>query len=167
MSSGLGSALAQNLANRQAYVDALIASGHDQTAIDALLSRWVVTKHVYVAPTDAEAEADVEGPEMWYRDAFVRSLSTDGLQGLHPSVYEQAHQAQDRLRAQTWQFLRDEALIIGSPETVARKVAELDRVGVGELACWMNFGGIPPDKARRSMRLFAEEVMPAFRGARV
>jgi hypothetical protein len=29
----------------------------------------------------------------------------------------------------------------------------------------MNFGGIPPDKARRSMRLFADEVMPAFRPA--
>jgi hypothetical protein len=45
-------------------------------------------------------------------------------------------------------------------------VAELEEAGVGELLCWMNFGGIPPEKARRSMRLFAEEVMPAFRRAR-
>ncbi|HLG70296.1 MAG TPA: LLM class flavin-dependent oxidoreductase [Chloroflexota bacterium] len=167
MSSGLGSTLAQNLANRQAYLEALQASGHSQAEIDELLSRWVVTKHVYVAPTDEEAEAEVRGPEMWYRDAFVRSLSTEGLEGLHPSVYEQAHAAQDRLRSQTWEYLRDNALLIGSPETVARKVAELEQAGVGELACWMNFGGIPPDKARRSMRLFAGEVMPSFRGVKV
>jgi hypothetical protein len=31
------------------------------------------------------------------------------------------------------------------------------------VACWMNFGGLPPEKVRRSMRLFAEEIMPAFR----
>jgi hypothetical protein len=46
---------------------------------------------------------------------------------------------------------------------VAAKVAELDQAGVGELACWMNFGGLPPDKARRLMRLSAQEVMPRFR----
>jgi hypothetical protein len=29
--------------------------------------------------------------------------------------------------------------------------------------CWMNFGGLAPDKVRRSMELFAREVMPRFR----
>ena len=163
MSSGLGSPLSQNLHSCQAYVAALEASGHSQAEIKALLARWVVTKHVYVAPTDAEAQAEAKGPEMWYRDAFVRSLSTEGLAGLHESVYQQAGAASARLRAQTWEELLDNALLVGSPETVARKVAELDQAGVGELACWMNFGGIPPDKARRSMRLFAQEVMPRFR----
>ena len=70
-----------------------------------------------------------------------------------------------RLRSQTWEDLLQSALIIGSPETVANKVAELQQAGVGELACWMNFGGLPTDKVRRSMRLFAEEVMPRFRQA--
>jgi alkanesulfonate monooxygenase SsuD/methylene tetrahydromethanopterin reductase-like flavin-dependent oxidoreductase (luciferase family) len=162
MSSGLGSPLSQNLHSRQAYVAALEASGHSQAEIDGLLARWVVTKHVYVAPTNAEAQAEAKGPEMWYRDAFVRSLSAEGLVGLHESVYQQAGAASARLRAQTWEELLESALLVGSPETVARKVAELDQAGVGELACWMNFGGIRPEKARRSMRLFAQEVMPHF-----
>ena len=42
---------------------------------------WVVTKHVYVAPTDAQAQAEAHEPEMWYRDAFIRSLSADDLAG--------------------------------------------------------------------------------------
>jgi hypothetical protein len=54
--------------------------------------------------------------------------------------------------------------VIGSPETVAARIAELEEAGVGEVACWMNFGGLPLDKIRRSMRLFAEDVMPRFRG---
>jgi hypothetical protein len=29
----------------------------------------------------------------------------------------------------------------------------------------MNFGGLPQDKIRRSMELFAREVMPHFRDA--
>jgi hypothetical protein len=30
--------------------------------------------------------------------------------------------------------------------------------------CWMNFGGLAQEKIRRSMELFAHEVMPRFRG---
>ena len=124
----------------------------------------MVTKHVYVAPTDAEARADAEAPEMWYRDAFIRSLSPDGIAGLPPSVYEGAQAMITRLRSQTWHDLLESALFIGSPETVAQKIVELEEAGVGELACWMSFGGLPQDRVRRSMELFASEVMPRFRG---
>jgi len=117
---------------------------------------------VYVAPTDEEAQADAKGPEMWYRDSFIRSMKADGLVGLHESVYKQAETAIARLRTQTWEDLLGEALLVGSPETVAGKVEQLRAAGVGELACWMNFGGLPPAKVRRSMKLLAEEVMPRF-----
>jgi hypothetical protein len=36
-------------------------------------------------------------------------------------------------------------------------------LGVGQVMCWMNFGGLAQDKVRRSMELFAREVMPRFR----
>lgn len=165
LSSGLGTPLPQTVKNRDAYLQGLRQSNHAQSDIDALLERWVVTKHVYVAPTDAEARAEARGPEMWYRDAFVRSLSAEGLNGLHPSVYQGAEAMINRIRSQTWEELVESALLIGSPETVADKIAELQQAGVGELACWMNFGGLPPEKVRRSMRLFAEDVIPRFRGA--
>lgn len=165
LSSGLGTPLGATIANRDAYIRALQAHGHRQATIDRLMRQWVVTKHVYVAPTDAEALEQARDPELWYRDAFVRSLSTDGLSGLDESVYRDAEAAMARLRAQTWGDLLADALVIGSPDTVAHKMAQLQQIGVGEVACWMNFGGIPPALARRSMRLFAEEVMPRFRTA--
>ena len=52
--------------------------------------------------------------------------------------------------------------LLDEDETRVAHIAELQEVGVGELLCWMNFGGIPPDKVRRSMRLFADEVLPEF-----
>jgi alkanesulfonate monooxygenase SsuD/methylene tetrahydromethanopterin reductase-like flavin-dependent oxidoreductase (luciferase family) len=166
LSSGLGTPLPQTIKNREAYVQGLRAAGFTPPQVDDLLGRWVVTKHVYVAPTDAEAQADAHAPEMWYRDAFIRSLSADGLVGLHASVYAGAENMVARLRSQTWEDLLGSALVIGSPERVASKIAELEQTGVGEVGCWMNFGGLPSDKVRRSMRLFAEEVMPRFRQAR-
>ena len=165
LSSGLGTPLTQSLRNRDAYVQGLRDNGFTQPQIDALLERWVITKHVYVAPTDAEAQAEARDPEMWYRDAFIRSLSAESLHGLHQSVYDGANAMLARLRSQTWEDLLQSALLIGSPETVAGKVADLERIGAGEVVCWMNFGGLATDKVRRSMRLFAEEVMPRFRGA--
>ena len=169
LSSGLGTPLPQTLKNRDTYVQGLHDAGFSETQIDELLSRWVVTKHVYVAPTDAEARAEAHAPEMWYRDAFIRSLSADGLTGLDRSVYEGAEAMITRLRSQTWEDLLDSALVIGSPETVASKISELQQAGVGELVCWMNFGGLAIDKVRRSMHLFAQEVIPRFRsvGGRV
>jgi alkanesulfonate monooxygenase SsuD/methylene tetrahydromethanopterin reductase-like flavin-dependent oxidoreductase (luciferase family) len=167
LSSGLGTPLSATLTNRDAYVRGLRDSGYSDSDVQRLLEGWVVTKHVYVAPTDAEAQADAKGPEMWYRDAFVRSLSTEGLVGLHPSVYEGAEAMRTRIRSQMWENLLESALLIGSPDTVAAKVSELQAAGVGEVACWMNFGGLSLDKVQRSMRLFANEVMPRFRaGAR-
>jgi hypothetical protein len=46
---------------------------------------------------------------------------------------------------------------------VARHIEQMRQIGVGQVLCWMNFGGLPEDKIRRSMDLFAREVMPRFR----
>jgi alkanesulfonate monooxygenase SsuD/methylene tetrahydromethanopterin reductase-like flavin-dependent oxidoreductase (luciferase family) len=56
-----------------------------------------------------------------------------------------------------------ETVAFGSPDTVAAKIAEMRQIGVGRILCWMNFGGLAQDKVRRSMELFAREVMPRFR----
>jgi alkanesulfonate monooxygenase SsuD/methylene tetrahydromethanopterin reductase-like flavin-dependent oxidoreductase (luciferase family) len=118
---------------------------------------------VYVAPTDQQARTEAEPHERWYLDSFARSLRADGLDGLTDAAREQANDFARRASERRWEDLVEDSLLIGSPATVRRKVDELRAAGVGELVCWMNFGGIPTDQVRRSMRLFADEVMPAFR----
>ena len=61
----------------------------------------------------------------------------------------------------------------GGNEKMIRKALTLAADGlildledaVTHVLCWMNFGGLPQDKIRRSMELFAKEVMPHFRDA--
>jgi alkanesulfonate monooxygenase SsuD/methylene tetrahydromethanopterin reductase-like flavin-dependent oxidoreductase (luciferase family) len=48
-------------------------------------------------------------------------------------------------------------------DTVARHIQAMRDMGIGHVLCWMNFGGLPQDRIRRSMELFAREVMPHFR----
>jgi alkanesulfonate monooxygenase SsuD/methylene tetrahydromethanopterin reductase-like flavin-dependent oxidoreductase (luciferase family) len=163
MSSGLFTPLDTTLKQREAYLTAVKAAGHSDTKIAELMAKWVVTKHVYVAPTDAEARADAQPAEEWFLDAYARSIDPTGLVGVPEPIRQAAEASAARARALTWDGLVDECLLVGSPETVRRKALELRAAGVGELGCWMNFGGIAPAKARRSMQLFADEVMPALR----
>jgi alkanesulfonate monooxygenase SsuD/methylene tetrahydromethanopterin reductase-like flavin-dependent oxidoreductase (luciferase family) len=126
-----------------------------------------VTKHVYVAQSDTLARADAEPHERWYLDSFARSLRPDGLDSLTETTRQQALAFAQRASERRWEDLIEDALLIGSPATVRQKVAELQAAGVGELVCWMNFGGLAPERVRRSMALFASEVMPAFQSVGV
>jgi alkanesulfonate monooxygenase SsuD/methylene tetrahydromethanopterin reductase-like flavin-dependent oxidoreductase (luciferase family) len=60
---------------------------------------------------------------------------------------------------------RQELLLFGNPDTVARRIEWMrDELGVNYIMCWMNMGGLDRERVLRSMRLFADEVMPRFRG---
>ena len=159
MSSGLTTTTEALIKQRETYLAALRSAGHSDATISDLLGRWIVSKHVYVAPTDFEARADAEGPERWYLDSFARSIRPDGLRGISDAVRTQATASADRVDALRWEELIEDRLFIGSPETVRRKVEALAEIGVGQLMCWMSFGGIPPEKVRRSMQLFADEII--------
>ena len=56
------------------------------------------------------------------------------------------------------------SIIAGSPETVRRRLLELiELAGVGNFLIQFHFGNMKPELARKSMRLFATEVMPILR----
>jgi alkanesulfonate monooxygenase SsuD/methylene tetrahydromethanopterin reductase-like flavin-dependent oxidoreductase (luciferase family) len=70
---------------------------------------------------------------------------------------------EERFAHVSYEQLVAESVAFGSPDTVAARVEEFRRLGVGEMLCWMNFGGLAQDRVRRSMELFAREVIPRFR----
>jgi alkanesulfonate monooxygenase SsuD/methylene tetrahydromethanopterin reductase-like flavin-dependent oxidoreductase (luciferase family) len=65
----------------------------------------------------------------------------------------------------TWDELREERVIVGTPSTVTERLRELrDRLGLDGILAELNSGGqIPQPLVMRSLRLLCEEVMPAFR----
>jgi alkanesulfonate monooxygenase SsuD/methylene tetrahydromethanopterin reductase-like flavin-dependent oxidoreductase (luciferase family) len=56
-----------------------------------------------------------------------------------------------------------ERLVIGSPERCIRQIQALEAVGVKLLLMNMNFGNMTHRETMRSLRLFGQEILPAFR----
>ena len=53
--------------------------------------------------------------------------------------------------------------VFGTPDECRQQLAEIQaRTGMSELVCHMNFGLMPVEVAARSMRLFADEVLPSL-----
>jgi alkanesulfonate monooxygenase SsuD/methylene tetrahydromethanopterin reductase-like flavin-dependent oxidoreductase (luciferase family) len=55
--------------------------------------------------------------------------------------------------------------VIGTPDTVVRQIHKLEEaVGISHFNCSFWFGDMDQKSVLKSMRLFADEVMPAFAG---
>ena len=113
-------------------------------------------RSVYVAPTMEEARRDMQRGIMhvyqWVHPPR-RGLGMFMRPGEEPSADMQLD----------YDFLMDRNLIIGTPEYVTERIAELrDTVGLEHLLTWTNVPWLPHDKIMRSIELFATHVMPAI-----
>ena len=153
----------QLVGNRDTYVAMLEKSGRSPSEIATLLQRWGVSRQIYVADTDARALEEAKPAELWYQESFRRFVVPERIEDAHPSLQPGFRAMAEKLGGVTWEDLVRETLAFGSPETVARHIEHMRGLGVGQVLCWMNFGGLPQSKIRRSMELFAREVMPRFR----
>jgi alkanesulfonate monooxygenase SsuD/methylene tetrahydromethanopterin reductase-like flavin-dependent oxidoreductase (luciferase family) len=163
LNSLLYGSVEQLIANRDTYTRALRKAGKSDEEVAEALSRWGVSRHIYVASSDTQALAEAKEAELWYQDSFKRFLIPERIEDAHPSLQPGFRAMAERLSKVTWEGLVAETVAFGSPDTVAAKIEEMRRIGVGEVMCWMNFGGLPQEKIRSSMELFAREVMPRFR----
>ena len=149
--------------SRDLYVTAMREAGYGEAEVQAALRSWGVSRHIYVAPTDREAIREAQAAELWYQQALARFLVPEHIDAAPAALQPQFRAIAARLATVNWQDLVKETVLFGSPERVVAGVREMQEAGVGELLCWMNFGGLAPDLVKRSMRLFAEKVMPHFR----
>ncbi len=121
-------------------------------------AQWRVARSIFVADSDAEAEAFVKTPGGaydYYYDYLFQIFDRSHYKG--PFVAN----ADDDPEALTPQGCRDACVIYGSPETVAEKLLAF-REEVGDFGTLLYAAHDWEDKARmkNSMRLMAEEVMP-------
>ena len=112
-----------------------------------------ILRQVCVADTDAEAMAAAQAAHIdWYRS--ITKLwhdhddhSIDGLFAWEPSI-------------------QGETILCGSAARVREQTARLLEVsGCNYVICAFAWGTLPYEQTRRSLHLFAEEVMPAFTGS--
>ena len=163
LNSVLNGPVDQLVRRRESYLAACRRHGRTDAEIAALMKDWGVSRQIYVAATDAQALAESRDAEMWYQDSLRRFQVPERIEDAHPSLQAGFRAAAERFAKVTWEGLVAETLAFGSPDTVCRHIQAMRDMGVGHVLCWMNFGGLPQDKIRRSMELFAKEVMPHFR----
>ena len=126
---------------------------------------WLVP--MYVADTDEEAQRQYE-EHFWY---FVRRL-LPGI-SVQPPGYTTLRSMENIMKGagtfaaslKTWEEVEEGVYaIIGSPKTVLAKLEKhLPRLGTGNLLGLFQLGTLPADLTRRSLELFAREVMPKLR----
>jgi alkanesulfonate monooxygenase SsuD/methylene tetrahydromethanopterin reductase-like flavin-dependent oxidoreductase (luciferase family) len=140
------------------YRAALVAAGADAAAT---LARATVLKYAFVAPTRAEAHALPRAALEWDL-AILQHLTTPTTTEM-PRGYELYEKRGGRLPDYAWDDWLARVLLFDDPEGVTDRVAQLRDAGVERLLLWMGPGGVAHEHLVRSMRLFAERVMPRFR----
>ena len=135
-------ARAKVMADRYKLAWAEVAAGRPMPKV-------AITRHVYVAETDAEARArGVEAHKAWYQRFGYLWAKFDPRM---PAAYDEA------------QHLTTGTLVFGTPKTVAQKIEEeLAATGTNHFVTRFAFGNLTHEQSERSLDLFTAEVMPRF-----
>ncbi len=128
---------------------------------------WIVPVHV--AETDEQARREFE-PALWY---FAKKLllgitiSPPGYTSVKSALAIDKNRGKFLHAIETWDEIEKGVYaIVGSPATVRDKLSYYQKhLGVGNILTSPQIGTLPHDIARRSMKMFAEEVMPYVRQA--
>jgi alkanesulfonate monooxygenase SsuD/methylene tetrahydromethanopterin reductase-like flavin-dependent oxidoreductase (luciferase family) len=121
-------------------------------------------KGIYVAPSDEEALADIDAADKeWDLRLLGQIGSPISRAGDVPPGYEHwTMRQQDRQRTLQENTQGGTARLIGSPATVAERVAELCDMGITSIFGTFGLPGMPHEKIVRALELFGKEVMPRF-----
>jgi alkanesulfonate monooxygenase SsuD/methylene tetrahydromethanopterin reductase-like flavin-dependent oxidoreductase (luciferase family) len=137
---------------------------HLQKCISSYHAAWQAAGHpgkgdvtlivpVYVAEEGEAAREEPRESMMFFLRSIGEMLATGTTQ-----------RAEDgrRLLSIPYEDVLKELAVYGTPEFVADRLLELrETLGYSRLALWMNSGGqVPHARVMRSMRLFAERVIP-------
>ena len=117
--------------------------------------KYGIVRHIYVADSDAQALKDAKA-------AFAHFIHNfNYLRSVHGDTSGRAEYLAD-FEAR----MADGLHIVGSPQTVLARVKEhIAMTGCNYFVGSFFFGTLSPEQTMNSLRLFAQEVMPAFRPA--
>jgi alkanesulfonate monooxygenase SsuD/methylene tetrahydromethanopterin reductase-like flavin-dependent oxidoreductase (luciferase family) len=119
---------------------------------------------MYCAETASEAE---EGWEYFHNQLTAAQhhyfeWNNPGFQGIKGYEDYQTRQTADVGVADANLAARRATQPIGTPDEIIDRIKTLQwNIGLGEVVVHVFYGGMPREKAERSLRLFAEKVLPA------
>jgi len=139
----------------ETYRAAWTAHRNDPGRLNAHVAtpRIGINRQVVIADTDAEAEAIARAAHPRWAASFVKLWADHGDTAVQHRVSLDA-------------ALTHETILAGSPARVRDQVARLiGETGVNYVICCFAWGDLTLAQSLRSLRLFAEGVMPKLSGA--
>ena len=140
------------------YLRTWKSAGHDGPADVSL------RVPVYVAENDRYASMEAEESFMHQFRRLGSQLASSATRADASSASDRADRGQ-QLGAITWDEVLRERVAVGSPERVAYRLRELkETLHLSAIVAEFNAGElIPRERVARSLRLFCERVVPAFK----
>lgn len=144
--------------NIAAYRKAYAEAGH------AGQGRVYLRVPVYVGETEASARADPEQSIMQFYRTLGAQLEDSATRSGARATEQRAERGQ-ALQTIRYEDVLREKVIVGTPDSVARRLDELARkLGLDGILAELNCGGLlTHDQVMRSMQLLCERVAPRFR----
>ena len=113
-----------------------------------------LARNVYVAQTDREAINDARSAHEVWRKHIGFLFDEAGI--TIPPL--------ERL-SKFDELMDEDVFLVGSPTTVTEQIERtVEQSGINYLNCLFAFGNLNHERVMRSMRLFTQEVIPAFKG---
>ena len=137
-------------------VDMAKEKGHEMT-----MGQIPFFRYFYVGETEEQARADTKAALDWNIDMIQWRRTFD----FGSEVWEKMEDFRKTRKElpPSYDFLYENRAFIGSPDQMIAKIKQLQDHGIDYFGCNFSFGGMPQEKVTKSMRLFAKEVMPAFK----
>ncbi len=122
-------------------------------------ARIGVLRHIYVADNEAEARAAVWQTRWQSRVSHHLGMDDEPIRAGRNLASPLADEPDD----EAWW----ERLIYGTPERCIAQLRRDAEAGITDVLGWFDVGGLPHEQVVRSLRLFAQEVLPALAEAGV
>jgi alkanesulfonate monooxygenase SsuD/methylene tetrahydromethanopterin reductase-like flavin-dependent oxidoreductase (luciferase family) len=141
------------------YWQTFEAAGHRRTGDEIAL-----LFPLYVAETEAEARTVPRESVMHYFEVLSRRMVA-GDADLDAATRQRNREMQDRFQRLTFEEVRENVAIIGTPEHCLERISWLrEEFQLSELICWFNPGGLmSQETVLASMSRFATHIMPRVR----
>ncbi len=136
------------------YGHAATEAGHPAAHVEHCLEQSWAWRNVFVAESQAEAE-EIALP------AFAEQAAHRAA--MRERVYKEQGIRMHHEKGTAARNRPEDALILGTPDSVGRRIAEIEAIGIGGLILSFRLGPMTHKHAMASLRLFMSEVAPHFR----
>ena len=122
-----------------------------------------VARAMYTHKDEKQVREDSEVPFMWFKETSAEVGAPPERRGeLLPENFSEYRRRFSATSSVDYEEMCEKVVLFGTPDELIEKIQLLSDLGVRKIILFVNYGGIESTKVKKSLELFAKEVMPQF-----